>query len=92
MSQVRYVLVYDSGPDVLTLAPVHYAAHSVQVQDFADRGLLLAVGTFEQPEVNGAMAILVSREAAEEFAAKDPFVVHGVVSRYRVHAWTDVLA
>ena len=38
------------------------------------------------------MCVLVSREAAEEFAAGDPFVVDGVVRSYRVLAWNDVLA
>ena len=92
MSQVRYVVLYESGPDVLTLAPQHMAAHSAHAREFAARGLLLAIGTFEQPEVNGSMAVLVSREAAEQFAAADPFVLGGVVQSYRVHAWTDVLA
>ena len=92
MSQVRYVVLYESGPDVLALAPLHMAAHSAHAQDYAGRGLLLGIGTFEQPEINGSMAVLVSREAAEEFAAGDPFVLHGVAARYRVRAWTDVLA
>ncbi|MEZ0447799.1 YciI family protein [Cellulomonas sp. ICMP 17802] len=92
MSQVKYVVLYESGPDVLALAPVHMAAHSEHYEDYAARGLLVAIGTFEQPEVNGSMCVLTTREAAEEFAATDPFVVHGVVRSYRVHAWTDVLA
>ncbi|WP_426592221.1 YciI family protein [Cellulomonas sp. McL0617] len=92
MSQVRYVLLYESGPDVLTLAPLHAAGHTAHYEEFASRGLLVGIGTFEHPEVNGAMCVLVSREAAEEFAATDPFVVHGVVRRYQVLAWTDMLA
>jgi uncharacterized protein YciI len=90
--EVRYVVLYESGPDVLALAPVHMAEHVAHYEDFAARGLLTAIGTFEQPEVNGSMCVLVSREAAERFAATDPFVVHGVVRAYRVLAWTNVLA
>ena len=55
------------------------AAHVAHYEGFADRGLLTAIGTFERPEVNGSMCVLTTREAAEEFAAADPFVVHGVV-------------
>lgn len=91
MSVTRYVVLYESGPDVLALAPLHMAEHTAHYEDFAARGLLTGIGTFEQPEVNGSMCVLVSREAAEEFAATDPFVVHGVVQAYRVHAWADVL-
>lgn len=92
MTQVRYVVLYESGPDVLELAPVHMAAHVAHYEGFAARGLLTAIGTFEHPEVNGSMCVLTTREAAEEFAATDPFVVHGVVRDYQVHAWSDVLA
>jgi uncharacterized protein YciI len=92
MRLTRYVVLYESGPDVLELAPVHMAEHVAHYEDFAARGLLVAIGTFEQPEVNGSMCVLTTREAAEQFAAADPFVLHGVVRSYRVHAWTDVLA
>ena len=91
MTEVRYVVLYESGPDVLELAPVHMAAHTVHYEDFAARGLLLAVGTFEQPEVNGSMSVLTTREAAEGFASADPFVVHGVVRSYRVLEWRNML-
>ncbi|BAS16389.1 hypothetical protein AHiyo8_46920 [Arthrobacter sp. Hiyo8] len=29
----------------------------------------------------GAMSVFASREAAEEFAASDPFVIHGLVGK-----------
>jgi uncharacterized protein YciI len=92
VSQVKYVVLYESGPDVLELAPLHMAAHTAHYEDFAARGLLVAIGTFEQPEVNGSMCVLTTREAAEEFAAGDPFVLHGLVQAYKVLAWTNVLA
>ncbi|WP_456824262.1 YciI family protein [Cellulomonas sp. P5_E12] len=92
MSEVKYVVLYESGPEVLSLAPVHMEAHTAHYLDFATRGLLTAIGTFERPEANGSMCVLVSREAAEQFAATDPFVVNGVVRSYRVLAWKDVLA
>ena len=33
-------------------------------------------------------AILTSREAAEEFARSDPFVLHGVVRRWYIRSGT----
>ena len=88
---MRYVVLYESGPDVLELAPLHMAAHVAHYEDAAERGDLVAIGTFEQPEVNGSMCVLTTREAAEGFAATDPFVVHGVVRSFRVLEWRDVL-
>ncbi|NUU17933.1 hypothetical protein HP550_11800 [Cellulomonas humilata] len=92
MRQVRYVVLDESVPCVLELAPVLMAAHVAHYEDFAERGLLVAIGTFEQPEVNGSMCLLTTREAAQEFATTDPFVVQGLMTSYRVLAWTNVLA
>lgn len=38
------------------------------------------------------MAILPSREAAEAFAAGDPFVLNGKVTSWDMREWNDVLA
>ena len=38
------------------------------------------------------MAIFTTREAAEEFARGDPFVVTGVVRNWQVREWNEVLA
>jgi uncharacterized protein YciI len=37
------------------------------------------------------MAIFTTREAAEEFAAGDPFVLHGVVRAWEVRDWNEIL-
>ena len=37
------------------------------------------------------MAIFTTRESAEEFARHDPFVVNGVVKRWHVRDWNEVL-
>jgi len=88
---VRYVVLYESAADVLQRAPVFFADHEAHYERFVARGLMTAIGTFEDPATNGAMSVLTTREAAEEFAAGDPFVVHGLVVSYRILAWDDVL-
>jgi uncharacterized protein YciI len=35
------------------------------------------------------MAVFTTREAAEEFAEGDPFVLNGVVSRWEIRAWDE---
>ena len=50
------------------------------------------IGTFGNPQDEGSMAIFTSREAAEEFASGDPFVVHGVVRRWYIREWHEALA
>jgi uncharacterized protein YciI len=38
------------------------------------------------------MAVFSTREAAEEFANGDPFVVNGLVSNWYVREWNEILA
>jgi uncharacterized protein len=82
---VRYVLFYDSGD--LSLAPENFPAHQARYREFMARGVLLSLGPFTDRA--GSMAIFTSREAAEEFAAGDPFVAAGVVSKWHVRDWHE---
>ncbi len=88
---MRYVLFYESAEDVLEKAPLHFADHSARLQEFQGRGTLLATGPFGNPE-EGSMSIFTTREAAEEFAEGDPFVLNGVVRRWYVRDWDEALA
>jgi hypothetical protein len=88
---MKYVLFYKPADDVRAKAPAHFPAHQARYQDFHERGDLLMLGTFEDPQEDGAMAIFRTREAAEEFAAGDPFVLHGVVRAWHIHGWNEAL-
>jgi uncharacterized protein len=37
------------------------------------------------------MSVFRTRQAAEEFAAGDPFVRHGVVRTWYVRGWNEIL-
>jgi uncharacterized protein YciI len=50
------------------------------------------IGTFANPQEDGSMAIFTTRDAAEEFAQGDPFVLNGVVRSWHIGAWNEVLA
>jgi uncharacterized protein YciI len=83
---VRYVMFYETGD--LSLAPVHFPAHQARYQEFMRRGVLLALGPFT--DTRGSMAVFMTQEAAEEFAAGDPFVINGVVSKWHIRQWREV--
>jgi len=70
----RYVVFYESGDDVMSKAPPVYPRHLARLKEYRDRGDLLLVGTFGDPQAEGSMAVFGSREAAEEFVRDDPFV------------------
>jgi uncharacterized protein len=87
---VKYVMFYESAPDVATNAPPHFPAHVARLNEFHDRGLLLMVGTFGDPQNEGSMAVFTTREAIEEFVAGDPFVINGVVANWYVREWNEI--
>jgi uncharacterized protein YciI len=85
----KYVLTYESAEDVREKAPLHFAAHRARWQEFLDRGTLLLIGTFT--DLEGSMAVYATREAAEEFAQTDPFVLNGVVRGWRIREWNEAI-
>jgi uncharacterized protein YciI len=86
---VKYAVIYEAADDVRARAPEFMPAHRAWYQEFARRGDLLMVGPFS--DATGALAVLTSRAAAEEFAAGDPFVRNGLVRRWYVWEWVEVL-
>jgi uncharacterized protein YciI len=85
----RYVLQYESADDVRAKAPLHFAAHKARWREFLDQGTLLMIGTFS--DLEGSMAVFSTREAAEEFARSDPFVLNRVVSSWRIREWNEAI-
>ena len=83
---LRYVLFYESGD--LSCAAENFPAHQARYTEFMQRGELLALGPFT--DGSGSIAVFTTREAAEEFASGDPFVLHGVVSSWQIREWREV--
>jgi uncharacterized protein len=89
---VKYVLFYESADDVLSKAREYFPAHQARYEEFHARGMLLMLGPFANPQEEGSMAVFTTREAAEEFARGDPFVLNGVVRSWHVREWNEALA
>ena len=87
---MKYVLLYESSPDVADRAPEYFEAHRAHWQQFLEDATLLMIGPFRPPGL-GAMSVFRTREAAEAFARDDPFVTNGLVTRWTVHEWFEVL-
>ena len=85
----RYVLLYESNDNVQERAPLHFPAHWARALEFHERGVLELIGTFGDPQTQGSMSVFTTREAAEEFVAGDPFVLHEVVRRCEVREWNQ---
>ena len=84
---------YRSLDEVRAKAPEVLAAHLARSQETQAQGTLLMAGAFlDRPdEPVSTMAVLTTREAAEEYAKGDPFVERGMVSDYIIRPWANVL-
>jgi len=87
---MKTVMFYEMASDDLSKAMTHIGAHRARLNAFHERGVLLMAGPFANP-IEGALGIFVSKEAAEEFVQDDPFVVNGVVGKWRLVEWNEVL-
>ena len=87
---MKYALFYEAADDVLSKAPPHVPGHGARLREFQARGSLLMAGAFANPQ-EGALSIFTTREAAEEFAEGDPFVLNGVVRAWYIRAWNESL-
>ncbi len=85
---MKYVLFYETGD--ISKARENFPAHEQRFRQFHADGTLLMLGPYADPE-EGAMSIFTTREAAEEFARGDPFVVSGVVSSWEIREWNEAL-
>jgi uncharacterized protein YciI len=88
---VKYAVFYESADDVLAMAPPRIPAHSAHMGDFRARGTLLMGGAYANPQ-EGALMIFTGREAAEEFARGDPYVLNGGVRNWRIQEWNETVA
>jgi uncharacterized protein YciI len=86
------LLFYDVVDDYQTRRMPFRENHLTYAQAFVDRGQLLLGGALADP-VDGAVLLFQvdSADEVKEFAAADPYVTHGLVTRWRVREWTTVV-
>jgi hypothetical protein len=88
---MKHVLLYEPGDDVAATAPAHFPDHLARIHAFHERGAILMVGTFGDPQAEGSMAVFPTREDAQAFVDGDPFVANGVVRRWEIREWNEIL-
>lgn len=89
-----FITAYKSLDDAIAHAPDAVAAHRARSKELHDGGALLMSGAFlnNPHEPLTTMAVLTSREAAEEYARGDPFVLNGMVSNWYIREWANMFA
>ncbi|WP_266180399.1 YciI family protein [Dyella humicola] len=88
---MKFLMFYELAPDGLSKVQANLPGHQSRLREFHTGGSLLMAGPYGAPPL-GAVGIFTSREAADEFIAGDPFVLNGVVGKYSIHEWFEVLA
>jgi uncharacterized protein YciI len=89
---MHYLLIYEVVEDyVVRRAPLR-AAHLARAREAVERGELVLGGALANPP-DGAVLLFRgdSPAGAEAFATSDPYVINGLVTRWRVREWTTVV-
>jgi uncharacterized protein YciI len=88
----HYLLFYDVVDDYAERRKQHRAAHLAHGRAAVARGELILAGALADP-IDGAVLLFrgSSRAVAEDFAAADPYVRNGLVTKWRVREWTTVV-
>ncbi|KAA1012125.1 YciI family protein [Paraburkholderia panacisoli] len=89
---MHYLLMYDLVSDYLERRAEYRDAHLKLAWAAAERGELLLAGALTEP-TDSAVLLFESDSpaAAEAFARADPYVLAGLVARWRVREWTTVV-
>ena len=87
----HFILLYDVGDDYLARRGEFRDAHLKTAWQSHARNELVLGGALADP-VDGAVLLFraESRSVVEEFARADPYVVNGLVIRWRVREWSTV--
>jgi len=88
-----FILFYELVDDFSAKRTPFRAKHLQKVQDAHKRGELLMAGALAEPADGAVLVFCVDGLAAvENFARDDPYVSNGLVRRWQVRLWTQVIA
>jgi uncharacterized protein YciI len=62
--------------------------HQAVENEFVKAGKVLGIGAFAVSG-DGAMAIFIDKESAEDFVKRDPFAAEGLYSSVNIKEWMD---
>ncbi len=87
-----YLLLYDVVEGYVEKRRAYREAHLELAKKAFSRGELVLAGAFADP-VDGAALVFKGNDpsVAERFAQNDPYVVNGLVAKWRVRSWNVVV-
>jgi hypothetical protein len=89
---MHFMLIYDVGPEFIQRRAQFRQEHLALAWKAAEVGQLLLAGALEEPTEQALLLFESdSPQAATAFAEADPYVRHGLVTRWRVKRWNTVV-
>lgn len=88
----HYLLIYTYANDYLERRGLFREHHLETIKPLIDRGEVLLGGALSDPFDTGLILFLIPDPTiATAFAASDPYVVNGLVTRWEVRRWVTVV-
>jgi len=89
---MHFLLFYDVVDDYVDRRGPFRAEHLSLIKKAQDRGELVMAGALADPP-DGAVLVFrgPSAQPAESFAKADPYVLNGLVKKWRVRQWSTVV-
>ncbi|MDH4065744.1 MAG: YciI-like protein [Acidobacteriota bacterium] len=86
-----FALIYEVADDFIDKRTPYRPEHLQMAREAEARGELVMAGALGEPA--GALLVFRAddRSVAEAFAAADPYVTAGLVTRWQVRPWTVVI-
>jgi uncharacterized protein len=89
---VHFLLMYDLAPDYLERRGEFRDAHLKLAWEARERGELILAGALADPADQAVLVFQAdSAETVQLFAARDPYVTHGLVRAFHVRQWNTVV-
>ena len=88
---MHLVLEYHLVEDYLERRTALREGHLALARAAHQRGELLLAGALADPYDRALLVWTAPRETIERFVEQDPYVVHGLVSRWEIRTWNVVV-
>jgi len=87
-----FVLIYDLVDDYLARRGALREQHLKMANDLRARGEIVLAGAFADPPDKALLIFQTDdRSVPENFVRNDPYVIHGLVKRWEIRAWSVVV-
>ena len=94
LAATNYLLKYEYIPDVLEKRGPYREGHIALAKKMIEENKCLSGGPTGEPNMEvptGALFIFTDLESAKQYAANDPYVENGIVTKFSIEEWNVVV-